>query len=198
MSESALQELRDVIQVDVKAGFCNRQEVIDSGIDFLLGDYDVDWIEEHATKITDELLAQHYVEQQSWIAETDCDRLSEAFAELERSGIVARHNFTCCQTCGHSEISYEVEAAEEAGNRVRGYVFYHMQDTESAVRRGYLYLAYGALSGKENESESVAREIVETLMRNGLEPDWNGSIRTRICIRDIKWQWRRLSSNESE
>ena len=121
----------------------------------------------------------------------DNDRLDEAFAELDRHGIVARQNFTCCQTCGHTEISYEIIEAEQH-RPVRGYVFFHWQDTESAVRSGYLYLAYGSVSGKESESLVIAQEVVAALRRAGLDVDWDGSVRTRICIRDIEWQRRRL------
>jgi hypothetical protein len=191
----AINELRDVIDTDVKAGFANRTEIIEAAIDFLLGDYDYDWIEEQATRLSDELLAKHYSEQRSWTGETDCDRLDEAFAELDRKGIVARQNFTCCQTCGHAEISYAIEETE-AFRAVRGYVFYHIQDTESAVRNGYLYLAYGSVSGKERESAEIAEEVCETLRKAGLETDWNGSVRTRICIREIEWQRRRLTMED--
>lgn len=190
----ALAELRDTISTDVKAGFASREEIIEAAIDTLLEDYDYDWIEDHATRITDELLSVHYEAQKAWEGETDCDRLDEAFAELDRTGIIARMNFTCCQTCGHAEISYEIEATENI-RPVRGYVFFHIQDTESAVRNGYLYLAYGSVSGDEKESAAVANEICGTLRKHGLEPDWNNSVRTRICIREIDWRYRRLAND---
>jgi hypothetical protein len=186
-----LTELRDVIETDVKGGFMARDEIMEAGIDYLLGDYDYDWIEAQVDRLTNELLSQHYETQKAWVGETDCDRLDEAFAELDRNGIVARQNFKCCQTCGHAEISYEIEATE-AFRPVRGYVFFHMQDTESAVRNGYLYLAYGSLSGEPQESKVVADEIVTTLKKHGLEADWNGAVKTRIAIREITWQRRRL------
>lgn len=190
MNTNSLSELRDTIETDVKAGFANRAEIIDAAIDTLLGDYEYDWIQEQAIRITDELLAQHYAEQRSWTGETDCDRLDEAFSELDRKGIVARQNFTCCQTCGHTEISYEIEKTSET-RPVRGYVFFHMQDTESAVRNNYLYMAYGSVSGKEHEAAEIAEEVCKILRKAGLETDWNGSVRTRICIREINWQFRR-------
>jgi hypothetical protein len=189
---NALTELRDVIETDVKSGFASRDEIIEAGTDFLLGEYDFDWIEDNAARITDECLNEHFASQRTWTGETDCDRLDEAFVELDRNGIVARQNFTCCQTCGCAEISYEIEDTE-AFRPVRGYVFFHTQDTESAVRNGYLYLAFGSLLGDEHESKVIANEVCETLKRHGLEPDWNGAVKTRICIREINWQRRRLA-----
>lgn len=197
MSTNAIQELRDLIEIEVKAGFASKKEILESAIDALLGDYDYDWIEDSATSILDECLKAHYEKQKAWQIETDCDRLDEAFAELDRNGIVARQNFTCCQTCGHAEISYAIEDTEKF-RPVRGYVFYHQQDLESAARNGYLYLAYGSLSGKEEDSAKIAQEISDTIKRHGLEPDWNGSVRTRICIREIDWKRRRDTEQDNE
>ncbi|GAB5494444.1 MAG: hypothetical protein Phog2KO_46590 [Phototrophicaceae bacterium] len=185
-----LNELRDVIELDVRAGYDTREEIIDSAIEFLMGDYDPQWLEEQAIQLTDSALKAHFDEQKEWRFITDCDRLDEAFAELDRHGIVARQDFTCCQTCGHSEINLPIEETMQYRN-VEGYVFFHWQDTESAVRSEYLYLAYGSVSGKESESKVIASKVVDALERAGLHADWNGSINSRICIHDIKWQRRR-------
>jgi uncharacterized protein DUF6891 len=187
----AITELQEVISIDIRAGYDEREQIIESAVDFLLGDYNPEWLEDEATLLTDGFLARHMAEQKTWTYETDCDRLDEAFSELDRHGIVARQNFTCCQTCGHTEINTEI-AKTQQHRPVRGYVFFHWQDTESAVRNGYLYLAYGSVSGKEHESEYVAQEVMAALRRAGLEADWNDSVRTRICIRNIEWQRRRI------
>jgi hypothetical protein len=188
---NATTELEEVISIDVTAGYESREEIIENAIDFLLGDYNPEWLEEEATRLTDSLLEKHFEEQKTWLDETDCDRLDEAFAELDRHGIVARQNFTCCQTCGHTEINSEI-AKTQNYRPVRGYVFFHWQDTETAVRNAYLYLAYGSISGKEGESALIAQEVVAALRRAGLEADWNDSVRTRICIKDIEWKRRRI------
>ncbi|GAA3642822.1 hypothetical protein GCM10022267_31820 [Lentzea roselyniae] len=39
--------------------------------------------------------------------ETDPERLTRAFAALREAGITARENFTCCRSCGESEIGGE-------------------------------------------------------------------------------------------
>jgi len=187
----ALKEMQEYIQLDVKAGYDTREKMIDNAIDYLLGEYDPQWLEEQAIKLTDDCLAEHLREQKEWLHETDCDRLDEAFAELDRHGIVARQHFTCCQTCGHAEINAEI-AKTQKHRPVLGYVFFHWQDTESAVRSDYLYLAYGSVSGKERESQMIASEVVAALQRAGLQAEWNGSIRSRICIKNIVWQRRRV------
>ncbi len=188
---NAVNELRDMIALDVKAGYDTREQIINNAIDLLMGEYHPDWLEEQATQLTDKALQDHFEDQQLWKHDTDCDKLDEAFAELDRHGIVARQHFTCCQTCGHSEINQQIK--ETAVHRpVYGYVFFHWQDTESAVRSEYLYLAYGAVNGKEDESLNIAANVVAALERAGLEVDWNGTVQRRICIKNIAWQRRRV------
>ena len=129
--------------------------------------------------------------QASWPAETDCDRLDRAFAELEQQGIVARQNFSDCGTCGVAEIPDEIKAAEKSGRKVRGYVFYHMQDTESAAGGHGLYLNYGSIHSDDSASLKVAGEVVEALKRHRLKTEWNGTIEQRIGVK-LDWKRRRL------
>lgn len=51
---------------------------------------------------------------------------------------MARQNFTCCQTCGLAEIDDEIEVVRAEGRPVRGYAFFHQQDTAGAVEGGSL------------------------------------------------------------
>lgn len=188
------QELQTFIDIEVKAGFASRDEIIEMAVDYLLDDYDytLDFIIERATTITDQLLAQHAAEQATWVQSTDCDRLDEAFAELDRHGIVARQNFTCCQSCGHAEIWEAIDDTEQF-RTVLGYVFYHQQDTDSAVEGDYLYLAYGAVDGKSPSSMRVGHEVVAALQRAGLDVVWNGDLSKRIYLPNFRWERRRLS-----
>ncbi|MFG3339453.1 DUF6891 domain-containing protein [Glycomyces sp. NPDC048151] len=114
---------------------------------------------------------------------TDCDRLTEAFAELDRGGIVAREHFACCQSCGTAEIW------AEASDDDRGYVFFHMQDTESA-HEGVLFLAYGSRSDEPEATVAIGREVVKTLREHGFRTAWDESERTRIQITDLEWRKR--------
>ena len=137
-----------------------------------------------------EALAEHKREQASWTAPTDCDRLDAAFAALEKSGIVARQNFSCCGSCGAGEIVDEMETVQEAGATVRGYVFYHEQDTDGAVERGGLYLNYGSAEEEEMPALRIGHEIVAALQQQGLTVVWDGTWEKRIHV-DLDWQRRR-------
>lgn len=191
-------DLRSVIDLEVKAGFASRNEIIELALDTLLDDYDysIDYIVEEATRLTDRLLALHLAQQMTWLDATDCDRLEEAFAELDRHGIVARQNFACCQSCGHAEIWEAIDATTQF-RPVWGYVFFHQQDTDNVVNGNYLYLAYGAVDGRSANSLRIGHEVVAALERAGLRAEWNGDLNKRICIPTLEWQRRRLPPSMS-
>lgn len=185
--------LYDHIHLAVRAGYDDRETIIVAAYALFHDDYeDVHELRRLVARLTDSALSQHHAEQRAWNHVTDVDKLDEAFAELDRSGIVARQNFTCCQTCGHTEIGYEIGKAT-VHRTVRGYVFFHAQDTESVVGRDVLYLAYGTPDGNEDDSVQIGHEVVATLRRHGLSVEWDGTIQKRICIKNIHWQRRRLT-----
>src|SRR5262249_19629581 len=136
-------------------------------------------------RLTREAVQEHRRQQSEWVGPTDCDRIDQAFADLESEGIVARQNFTCCQNCGHYEIGDEIARAE---GPVDGYVFYHAQDTEGAVDGSFLFLAFGATQGGDGAVEAVGRRIVAALERAGLTVDWDGTRSRRI---GVPAEWRR-------
>ena len=133
---------------------------------------------------------EHAFDSRTWPQVTDCDRLDAAFKALRKKGIVARQNFSRCQTCGHSEIEDEIKDEEKKGGPVSGYVFFHMQDTDSAVEGHGLHLAYGAVTGEEADTIETAKTVVETLQEAGLETEWEGTTSRRIAVK-VDWKKRR-------
>lgn len=137
-----------------------------------------------------EVLDEHRREMATWPAVTDCDRLDAAFDELDERGVLARHHWWCCQTCGHAAMPEEYERVVGKGRPARGYVFYHVQDTESAVSGHGMYLAYGAFSRDDGAEAAVGRDIVDALRRHGLDPSWDGCVTSRILL-PLEWRRRR-------
>jgi hypothetical protein len=190
VTEEALQELRGYIQRDVAAGFRPEGEIATNAVEILAVDYDADALTPHAVRMTRELIAAHKQEQASWPQTTDCDRLDSAFAALERAGVVSRQDFSCCGTCGSGEIQDDMDKVAKSGTRVRGYAFYHMQDTESAVEGGGLYLNYGAVQDGEAAAVGIGKEIAASLKQQGLQVDWDETWAKRIGVR-LDWKRRR-------
>jgi hypothetical protein len=191
VAEETLDDLKRFVDCEVRAGFVACAEIPDVAVEVFAGEPVTEHdVRDYAVRFTARALATLQDESSSWPPITDCDRLDAAFAELEQCGVVARQNFTCCQTCGHDEAWDEVEAARERGTAVIGYTFYHQQDTESAVEGRGLLLAYGATERDDASLVAVAREIETVVRSHGLAVRWDGSVGSRIHVA-IDWKKRR-------
>jgi hypothetical protein len=186
---SFLPELRDYVRRKVAAGFYSSAELVQMALDVFIDDASPEVLRPVVERLVAEAVEEHRSAAESWPPVTDCDRLDAAFEELNRAGIVARQDFSCCPPCGFAEIGDEITAAAETGLEVRGFAFYHFQSTEAAVEGLGLYLSYGALEEGEEEATRIGHELVHTLERHGLKTEWNGSPRTSVHI-ELDWKRR--------
>jgi hypothetical protein len=191
LSAAHFDDLHDFVQVQVAAGYLPVGAIVDEAVE-IFADLMVDpaSVRSAALIVAQRAFAAHHTEQAHWPEVTDCDRLDAAFAELDSAGVVARQHFSCCGTCGTHEIADEVQQVEKAGRIARGYTFFHVQDTEHAVGGDALYLSYGAADGGAAAAVAIGHEVVDTLLRHGLAPKWNGKLAHRICL-PLQWQRRR-------
>jgi hypothetical protein len=177
------EEITPFIHTRVAIGEESFAEIVAGTIDHLDATGDPAVVKATARRIAEAEFAQHLAMQAGWDPITDSDRLTLAFTALDAAGIVARESFTCCQTCGHSEIG------GEAPPGARGYTFYHQQDAEGAAAGGALFLAYGSF-GAARDTDTGA-EISAALTRQGLTVDWDGDVGRRIRV-PMSWQRRRV------
>lgn len=92
--------------------------------------------------------------------------INKAFTALRKSGLFARQNFKCCQSCACAEVP-----------EGKDYVFYHQQDNASLKEQGKCHLAFG---GKN--PEAVGWKVVAILAQNGVRVNWDGNTDKRIMI----------------
>lgn len=182
--------LRDSIRGDVASGFYDEDAILTRAADSFEDEFDPAVLRSEAQRLLRAALAEYREAQRGWPERTDCDRLDDAFTALETTGIISRQHFTCCGTCGSSEIWDEIDAVQKAGGPTRGYAFYHMQDTEAATEGRGLYLNYGACEEGEEAALAVARAIVTQIEAHGLRTDWDGSWGQRIGV-SLDWKRRR-------
>jgi hypothetical protein len=176
--EELVNEMKRRIAEDVAAGFYDAGEIAESAVEMISYDdetADKESLRAEAGRLTAEAIGKQLKDQENWPELTDCDRLDAAFAELEENGVVGRQNFSCCGTCGQAEIWDEIEAVEKTGKSVRGYTFYHTQDTEAAVEGYGLCFNYGAVEEGEHAALMIA---------------WDGSWDKRIQLK-LDWKRRR-------
>src|SRR5262245_40458144 len=139
-----LEELREFIANRVREGFESVHEIVENAQHWAYEKYERDDLLTEIKRLTADALAVQQSEEAGWGPTTDCDRLDSAFAALNAQGIVARQDFSCCNECGFTEIWDEVDL-EEKLHPVKGYVFYHLQCTERAIKTGQLLIAYGCV-----------------------------------------------------
>lgn len=191
LSEDLRNQVRERLEKQLRTGFADFQSLARDSGEVFSDEAEPTDIETFARAALQDILIDYRSEQKRWPATTDCDRLDAAFAELESSGIVARQNFWCCGTCGLAAIDDELKEAESRGTEVRGYTFYHEQDTEAAVDGRGVYLYFGAVADGEADALAIAREIQTALQFYGLETEWDGTYGRRVWV---ALDWKRRQS----
>jgi hypothetical protein len=193
-AEAEIVELADRI---VRAGFATRDETVGEIIEVIGHGDPTHELTQWSADAVDRALIAHDHEERMW-GTTDNDRLDHAALALEANGILFRQNFACCQNCGFSAVSGEVDNATSLGQAVRGLVFFHWNDTERAVDGHGLGLSYTAVGDIEPDAYpaatlSIASELVDALRREGLTPKWSGKLNQRVMV-PMRWQRRRFTA----
>jgi hypothetical protein len=164
----------------VNGGFAEWHEVVEAAVEYFVDDQELP--EADVLAVVERLWRERLAEQVGWPPETEAERVLAALLSLSDTGIVARGNFTCCNTCGVAEI------IGEARDGQRGYVFFHQQDTEAAAEGGGLYLSYGTFDG--TDPVELGNEVVAALTAVGAPTVWDGSVSKRILVHPLEWRVR--------
>ncbi|MCL1838211.1 MAG: hypothetical protein FWG47_02705 [Propionibacteriaceae bacterium] len=192
----------------ILAGFYTFDEAIESVRESFA---DTAVAEFHLDEITRHIWEQRLAEEAAWDAPGDYAKLATAFERLNTSGIVARMNFACCNTCGLSEIGDDLAKDADGRPVAGGFAFFHQQDSARLVDDGFLHLTFGAFKAAENlpaellekarakdqvAAEQVRNEsdrlvgvqIVAALDGVGLETEWEGDPDQRILVNINQWR----------
>ncbi|MBV6697388.1 hypothetical protein KV557_09655 [Kitasatospora aureofaciens] len=176
--------LEERLRLTLACGYTTRAELAEEAEEYLVSADRRPVSREQAEQLADRLWLERVGEQTAWVGETDPERLARAFAALEEAGITAREHFTCCRSCGETEIG----AAGEP--EARGFVYFHSQCTESAAEGRGLSLLYGGFDGSPLTTTAVGHEVVAALTEAGLPAVWNGEPSHAVEIRPLTWRRR--------
>lgn len=206
-------DLAESARQAIAPGFLDRLDVIERVSD----EFELDPRDKTVKDVVDRVWAERLEEEKTWgEGDSDYDRVERAFAKLNEAGLVARMDFTCCNTCGTNEIGDERTALDEPGEaypyREERYVFFHQQDSDRlAEQPAQLLLTYSAWraardtdpellaaaragdSGAEQriheETDRKVGEIVSAaLAEEGLPVSWNGDPGQRIAVGITDWR----------
>jgi hypothetical protein len=137
-----------------------------------------------------ELLRYQREIEAQWGECTRNDRITFAFAELERDGYLARECFGLTIEDGWVRVG--LEAQPDA----RGAAFFHQQDVHDALSGHSLPLAFGPAGeapGCRDEAAQIAQACLEALARAGVAASWSGDPLERIEIAPFEWRRRRYT-----
>jgi hypothetical protein len=185
LNSDALREIDGL----VRGGFEQRDRIIEILCEEMYAPGELD--EAEVIAAVDAALVALARAKAMWPETTDCDRLDGVFAALNARGIIALQNAGYTQSDGYDDVRQSYDERLDP-DTVIGYCFYHGQDLERAVHGEGLYLAFGPLDAKKEETEGprIGAMIVEELARAGFAVTWNGTFGQRIFIPAIDWKRR--------
>ncbi len=136
--------------------------------------------------------ANKRLEEATWPATTDCDRLDAVFAELESLGIVVEQDAGLTKSDGLEIVTetYEDAVADGEAAGIVGYCFYHGQGLERVMECGELWLAFGDFFGDDERSAEIGQQLQLALQNAGFVVEWDGAVTHRMLVRGIRWQRR--------
>ncbi|MDX2045894.1 MAG: hypothetical protein SFU87_03860 [Chitinophagaceae bacterium] len=194
MTQDIKNEALEQLELDIKFGFENEEELFDSIREMFYGEDDFDevWLRQ----IISEKYKQHQKDSLTWTRPTDFDKLVKTFDELIEEKIVCLHKAGYTKQDGEGDCTETIEKLNELGVKVIGFCYYHSQDLARAVDPDIrnLYLGFDSPTQDDNEALQVADKIVTKLRKNDFEVSWAGTVDQRIEVKNITW--RKIPDNE--
>ncbi|MFI0264052.1 DUF6891 domain-containing protein [Streptomyces sp. NPDC017056] len=184
LAEGEREELERRVREVLVGGYASRASLAEFAEDCLTTEGRRPVSREQAQALADRMWLQRVAEQATWQGETDPERLTRAFDALQKAGITTRENFTCCLSCGQSQIG------GEASPGARGFVYFHAQCTASAAAGHGLSLLYGGFDGSPGTTAAIGQEVVAALETVGLRAEWDGDPGRAVTIAPLDWRRR--------
>lgn len=115
------------------------------------------------------------------------DNLTSSFEELNRQGILARHNYHSCHRNAGIAITNEAEKLVDHGTVVLGCCFYTRKDFRQRQRGRNFCLTYGPMNSRRygpigHPADEVGETICRCLKKFGVDYVWDGDGRSKIMI----------------
>lgn len=181
--------VRDVAKQVVRAGRYDHLDMLESVED--AASY-CGLTSSEAAAILDDEINVLISEQETWPKITDVNRLNAAFSELVTLGYHTGGGLV-------DDVGFEISKARKAdklamknGDEMPGYIFYRIEDVEESLSSGHpIYFWYGIPRRKTSQADElrVVTDLNAALKAQGLEPDWDGTLKSQLNLK-INWQVR--------
>jgi hypothetical protein len=184
LAEDEREELTKRVREVLVGGYVSRAQLAELAEEYLVTEDRRPVSRDQAGALADRMWLERLAEQANWQGETDPERLTRAFIMLQKSGITARENFTCCRSCGQAEIG------AEGGPDARGFVYFHTQCTDSAAVGDGLMLLYGGFDNSSETTAAIGDEVVAALEAVGLPAEWDRDPHRAVTVTPLDWRRR--------
>jgi len=188
MTEETRQEVLEQLELDIKFGFENEEQLFESLREMFYEDnnFDERWLRQ---AIADKY-KRHQTDSSTWTHPTDFERLAETFDDLILERIVCLHKAGYTKSDGEGDCMETIERLNDLGIKAIGFCYYHSQDLGRAVDPEIrnLYLGFDSPTQNDNEALFVANRIVDKLKGHGFEVSWPGTVDQRIEIKNLDWK----------
>lgn len=186
-----LAEAREVVGWRVADGFLEKDEIVKLAMASADGR---ESLRSEIEALVDEELSAHRKREAAWKYLTVPDRLSRAFAALDKQGVIARERFTDCRKCGVTEMKVLREDLLDQGKRAEGYVFFTDQDADGVSESGELVLEYGSFREGDEAAAKVGAKVEAALKAEGLTPvAETDDAEAYFVLSGLDWQKRRFT-----
>ncbi len=188
MKQETKDEILEQIELDIKSGFENENELFESISDMF--DNEEDFDEHWLKKTIAEKYKQHQQDSLTWTRPTDFDKLVQTFDMLIKDRIVCLHNAGFTKQDGEADCMEIIEKLDKIGIKAIGFCYYHSQDLSRVVDEDLknLYLGFDSATQDDDEALQVANKIVFALKQKGFDVNWSGALEQRIEIKNMNWQ----------
>lgn len=181
MNEEIANELNYEIQLLIKSGFYNDDEILEI--------IEEEFFEEN---ISLSEISSFLSKNKEFSFNQDNNyfiNLKKAFCDLTKNyDILTIHNAGFDLDEG---IQYSFELATHIQNnklKAKGFCFYSFEDVELAIEESELSLTFGDFEGNEKTALNIGKIIVVTLEDYGFEIVWDGSLDNNIVIKPFIWE----------
>lgn len=183
MDNDLIEEINYEIQLLIKSGFYNKDEILELIEDeFFEEDISLEDIMELVSKNYDNL----DIPNQDSI---DFTKLENVFNQLTGlNEIIAIHNAGYDLEEGVQD-AFELFVHMRNNNySPKGFCFYSFEDIEIAIEEETLSLVFGDFESDEKKALKIGKTIVEALESNGFNINWNNSLDSPIEIKPFVWK----------
>lgn len=183
MDNDLIEEINYEIQLLIKSGFYNKDEILELIEDeFFEEDISLDEFENLVSKNYDNL----DIPNQDSI---DFTKLENVFNQLTGlNEIIAIHNAGYDLEEGVQD-AFELFVHMRNNNySPKGFCFYSFEDIEIAIEEETLSLVFSDFESDEKKALKIGKTIVEALESNGFNINWDNSLDSPIEIKPFVWK----------